>query len=82
MTHEASAYVRHPQYIGFIGVLFGFLLQWSTILTLAMFPLRARLSSVERAQEAAFEGELTRATAEVQVGAALARLNKSLGVLP
>jgi len=34
----AYAYVRHPQYIGFILVMFGFLLQWPTILTLAMFP--------------------------------------------
>jgi len=31
--------VRHPQYIGFILVMFGFLLQWPTILTLAMFPV-------------------------------------------
>lgn len=33
------AYVRHPQYVGFILVMFGFLLQWPTILTLAMFPV-------------------------------------------
>jgi protein-S-isoprenylcysteine O-methyltransferase Ste14 len=33
------AHVRHPQYIGFILVMFGFLLQWPTILTLAMFPV-------------------------------------------
>lgn len=33
------AYIRHPQYVGFILVMFGFLLQWPTILTLAMFPL-------------------------------------------
>ncbi len=32
-------HVRHPQYIGFILVMFGFLLQWPTILTLAMFPV-------------------------------------------
>ena len=32
-------YVRHPQYVGFILVMFGFLLQWPTILTLAMFPI-------------------------------------------
>lgn len=32
-------YVRHPQYIGFILVMFGFLLQWPTLLTLAMFPV-------------------------------------------
>jgi protein-S-isoprenylcysteine O-methyltransferase Ste14 len=38
-TGGVYAYVRHPQYIGFILVMFGFLLQWPTILTLAMFPL-------------------------------------------
>ncbi len=33
------ARVRHPQYIGFIVIMFGFLLQWPTILTLVMFPI-------------------------------------------
>jgi protein-S-isoprenylcysteine O-methyltransferase Ste14 len=33
------AHVRHPQYVGFILVMFGFLLQWPTLLTLAMFPI-------------------------------------------
>ena len=33
------AHVRHPQYTGFILVMFGFLLQWPTLLTLAMFPV-------------------------------------------
>ena len=33
------AYVRHPQYADFILVMFGFLLQWPTLLTLAMFPV-------------------------------------------
>ena len=33
------ARVRHPQYDGFVLILFGFLLQWPTILTLAMFPI-------------------------------------------
>lgn len=32
-------YVRHPQYVGFILVMLGFLLQWPTLLTLAMFPV-------------------------------------------
>ena len=32
-------YVRHPQYVGFILVMLGFLVQWPTILTLAMFPV-------------------------------------------
>lgn len=33
------AYVRHPQYVAFIAILFGFLLQWPTLFTLAMFPV-------------------------------------------
>ncbi|MHB9100154.1 MAG: methyltransferase family protein [Sulfuricella sp.] len=32
-------YIRHPQYAGFVLIMFGFLLQWPTILTLAMFPV-------------------------------------------
>jgi protein-S-isoprenylcysteine O-methyltransferase Ste14 len=32
-------YVRHPQYLGFILVMLGFLVQWPTLLTLAMFPI-------------------------------------------
>ncbi len=32
-------YVRHPQYVGFILILGGFLLQWPTLLTLLMFPV-------------------------------------------
>lgn len=38
-TTGAYAYVRHPQYDGFVLVMFGFLLQWPTLLTLAMFPV-------------------------------------------
>ena len=38
-TSGIYAYVRHPQYVGFILVMFGFLLQWPTLLTLAMFPV-------------------------------------------
>ncbi len=33
------ARIRHPQYVGFVLILIGFLLQWPTILTLAMFPI-------------------------------------------
>ncbi|MCB1522415.1 MAG: isoprenylcysteine carboxylmethyltransferase family protein [Hyphomicrobiaceae bacterium] len=33
------SYVRHPQYVGFILVMLGFLAQWPTLLTLAMFPV-------------------------------------------
>ena len=39
VTSGIYSYVRHPQYVGFILVMFGFLLQWPTLLTLAMFPV-------------------------------------------
>jgi len=32
-------HIRHPQYAAFVLVMFGFLLQWPTLLTLAMFPV-------------------------------------------
>lgn len=35
----AYARIRHPQYVGFVLVLTGFLLQWPTLLTLAMYPV-------------------------------------------
>ncbi|WP_410173985.1 methyltransferase family protein [Marinobacter shengliensis] len=38
-TSELYAWVRHPQYVGFALIMFGFLLQWPTLLTLAMFPV-------------------------------------------
>jgi protein-S-isoprenylcysteine O-methyltransferase Ste14 len=37
-TTGPYASVRHPQYVGFILIMFGFLLQWPTLLTLLMFP--------------------------------------------
>ena len=33
------ASIRHPQYVGFILIMLGFLLQWPTLITLAMFPI-------------------------------------------
>jgi len=33
------ARIRHPQYVAFVLVMFGFLLQWATIITLLMFPI-------------------------------------------
>lgn len=39
VTTGLYARMRHPQYVGFIGVMFGFLLQWPTLLTLIMFPI-------------------------------------------
>lgn len=33
------AFVRHPQYIGFVVIMLGFLIQWPTLITLIMFPI-------------------------------------------
>jgi protein-S-isoprenylcysteine O-methyltransferase Ste14 len=53
--------VRHPQYIGFIVIMFGFLLQWPTLITLAMFPvlcvMYVRLAHREEREVAAEFGE-------------------------
>ncbi len=38
-TTGPYAYVRHPQYVAFVQILTGFLLQWPTLLTLLMFPV-------------------------------------------
>ena len=53
------ARIRHPQYVGFVLIMLGFLVQWPTLLTLAMFPVLVamywRLSlTEERDAEAAF----------------------------
>jgi len=33
------ARVRHPQYLAFVLIMFGFLLQWPTLVTVVMFPV-------------------------------------------
>ncbi|HNP64215.1 MAG TPA: isoprenylcysteine carboxylmethyltransferase family protein [Woeseiaceae bacterium] len=33
------ARIRHPQYVAFVMIMFGFLLQWPTLPTLVMFPI-------------------------------------------
>lgn len=38
-TSGAYARIRHPQYVAFVLILLGFLLQWPTLLTLLMFPI-------------------------------------------
>ena len=38
-TTGPYAYVRHPQYVGFILIMLGFVVQWPTVLTLLMFPV-------------------------------------------
>lgn len=38
-SSDPYGYIRHPQYLAFILIMFGFLLQWPTVVTLAMFPI-------------------------------------------
>jgi len=38
-TSGLYARLRHPQYLGFIVIMVGFLLQWPTLVTAAMFPV-------------------------------------------
>ena len=33
------AHLRHPQYVGFVLIMLGFLLQWPTLITLVTFPV-------------------------------------------
>ena len=48
------ARIRHPQYVAFVLILLGFLLQWPTLLTLLMFPvllfMYARLAITEESE--------------------------------
>ena len=60
-TTGAYARVRHPQYDGFVLIMLGFLLQWPTLLTLAMFPvlvtMYVRLAIHEEAEARSTFGE-------------------------
>ena len=60
-TTGPYAKIRHPQYDAFILIMFGFLLQWPTILTLLMFPVLAwmyvRLAHAEERDAEAHFGE-------------------------
>jgi len=61
-TQGIYARMRHPQYVGFILIMFGFLLQWPTLLTLLMFPvlvfMYVRLALSEERQVAKEFGKL------------------------
>lgn len=56
---------RHPQYVAFILIMFGFLLQWPTLLTVIMFPVLVLvyIRLARREEEAALQefGEVYRA---------------------
>jgi len=60
-TTGAYARIRHPQYVGFVLIMTGFLLQWPTLVTLAMYPILvfmyARLAKREEADMLAHFGD-------------------------
>lgn len=66
-TTGPYARIRHPQYLAFVLVMTGFLLQWPTLLTLLMFPILvlmyARLAKAEERDLALAFGEAYRAYA-------------------
>jgi protein-S-isoprenylcysteine O-methyltransferase Ste14 len=57
-TTGPYAHIRHPQYLGLVLIMLGFLLQWPTILTLAMFPVLVWMYvRLARREEAEVKGE-------------------------
>ena len=60
-TTGPYAKIRHPQYDAFVLIMFGFLLQWPTLLTLLMFPvlvwMYVRLARFEEREAEAEFGE-------------------------
>lgn len=55
------ALVRHPQYVAFIAIMTGFLLQWPTILTVLMYPvlvvMYVKLARIEEKESREYFGE-------------------------
>ena len=84
-TSGPYATIRHPQYVAFVLIMFGFLLQWPTLLTLIMFPILllvyARLSfSEERDTRARFGDKYTSYAARTP--AFIPRLGRTEGSSP
>lgn len=56
------ARIRHPQYVAFVLIMFGFLMQWPTIPTLIMFPIMVlvytRLAHREESEALASLGQV------------------------
>jgi protein-S-isoprenylcysteine O-methyltransferase Ste14 len=81
-TTGPYSYIRHPQYVGFILVMLGFLVQWPTILTLAMFPvltfMYVKLAQNEERESLATFGDVYRRYM-AQVPGFVPRLRRVLG---
>lgn len=81
-TDGPYTWIRHPQYAGFVLVLTGFLVQWPTLLTLAMYPVLVAMywrlaTGEEREVEAEFGDAWRRYAAAVP--AFLPRLDRLTG---
>ncbi len=67
-TDGPYAHIRHPQYVAFVLIMLGFLLQWPTLVTLVMFPILVtvylRLARREERDSAAAFGAAWRRYAE------------------
>ena len=78
-TTGPYARIRHPQYVGFVLILLGFLIQWPTLLTLLMFPILVvmyvRLAHKEEREALTEFGEAYAAYA-VQTSAFFPRLRR------
>jgi protein-S-isoprenylcysteine O-methyltransferase Ste14 len=69
-TGGPYARIRHPQYVGFILIMLGFLLQWPTLPTLVLFPILVTMyvrlaRREEREATSLFEETYTRYAAAV-----------------
>jgi protein-S-isoprenylcysteine O-methyltransferase Ste14 len=64
--------IRHPQYVAFIVIMLGFLVQWPTLVTLVMFPIMVtiyvRLAHREEREVAAQFGQTWKQYAAVTPG--------------
>jgi protein-S-isoprenylcysteine O-methyltransferase Ste14 len=71
-TTGPYTYLRHPQYVGFILIMAGFIVQWPTVVTLVMFPILLvmyiRLSRREERESLAEFGEIYQQYAAITPG--------------
>lgn len=68
-TTGVYSFVRHPQYVAFVTIMFGFLIQWPTLVTVLMFPILlwvyTRLARQEEREDIAMFGDEYKQYAEV-----------------